>query len=146
MRLKSPGPPPLEPISQNLDDNKLGPNLNRQDLELGATTPDRVDITVDDDYQEIEIEVKPTREELIARHQAAVEERDRLQNINNQLHHKLADFFRKKKSDDAQNLNIFEKSSQEQEQRYIKYLSKYWNWKIIFNCYKINYEQFKIES
>ncbi|CAF0802055.1 unnamed protein product [Brachionus calyciflorus] len=121
---RSPGPPPLDPISQILDSDQDKPNLNnRNDLELGATTPDKNDLTIDEDYQEIEIEVKPTREELIARYQSAIEERDRLQNANNQFHHKLADFFRKKKSDDAQNQPLFEKSSQEQEQRYIKYLA-----------------------
>lgn len=92
--------------------------------ELEPTTPDKIDLTLDDDYQEIEVEVKPTREELIARYQAAVEERDKLQNVNNQMQNKLADFFRKKKSDDNQNPPLFDKSSQEQDQRYIKYLCK----------------------
>jgi hypothetical protein len=36
---------------------------------IGATTPDRNDMTLDEDYQEIEVEVKPTREELIAKYQ-----------------------------------------------------------------------------
>ena len=53
-----------------------------------------------------------------------VEERDRLQNHNNQLHHKLADYYRKRKSEEAQNQPLFDKSSQEQEQRYLKYLCK----------------------
>ena len=52
-----------------------------------------------------------------------IEEKERLQNANNQLHHKLADYFRKKKSEEAQNQPLFDtKSSQEQEQRYLKYL------------------------
>lgn len=55
--------------------------------------------------------------------QAAIEERERLQNVNTQLHHKLADYFRRKKSEDTQNQLMFEKSSQEQEQRYSKYLA-----------------------
>jgi hypothetical protein len=50
-------------------------------------------------------------------------ERERLQNANNQLHHKLADYFRKKRTDD-QHQPLFDKSSQEQEQRYHKYLCK----------------------
>lgn len=53
-----------------------------------------------------------------------IEERERLQNANNQLHHKLADYFRKRKSEEAQNQPLFDKSSQEQEQRYVKYLCK----------------------
>lgn len=52
-----------------------------------------------------------------------MEERERNQNINNQLHHKLADYFRKRKTDDTQNQQMFEKSSQDQEQRYTKYLA-----------------------
>ncbi len=51
-----------------------------------------------------------------------IKERDELQNTNNQLHHKLADYFRKKKSEEAQNQPLFDKTSQEQEQRYLKYL------------------------
>jgi hypothetical protein len=34
---------------------------------LGAT-PDKIDTTLDEEYQEVEIEAKPTREELIARY------------------------------------------------------------------------------
>ena len=56
---------------------------------------------------------------------ASIEEREKLQSINSLLHHKLADYFRKKKSEEAQNQSIFDKSTQEQEQRYLKYLGKY---------------------
>lgn len=67
---KSPGPPPLEPISQNLDGDfdKSGQNA-RPDFDLGANTPEKVDLTIDEDFQDIEVEIKPTREELIARFQ-----------------------------------------------------------------------------
>jgi hypothetical protein len=51
-----------------------------------------------------------------------MEEKERLQNINNQLHHKIADYLRRKRSEDTQNQSLFEKSSQEQEQRYSRYL------------------------
>jgi len=57
------------------------------------------------------------------KYHTVIKERDDLQNVNNQLHHKLADYFRKKKSEEAQNQPLFDKSSQEQEQRYLKYLS-----------------------
>lgn len=122
----SPGPPVMEPIGQNLDDtDKLNLNIhgdfNRE--ALGATTPDRGDATLDEEYLEIEAEIKPTREEIIERYKAVIEERDKLQSTNNQLHHKLADYYRKRKSEEAQNQPLFDKSSQEQEQRYIKYLS-----------------------
>lgn len=39
----------------------------RHDHDMIATTPDKMDVTLDEDYQEVEVEVKPTREELIAR-------------------------------------------------------------------------------
>jgi hypothetical protein len=54
---------------------------------------------------------------------AALEERERHQTMNNQLQNKLSDYFRKKKSDDVQSQSLFDKSSQDQEQRYSKYLS-----------------------
>ena len=95
-------------------------DFNRENL--GATTPERGDATLDDEYQDMEPD-KPTREELVERYKAVVEERDKLQNGNNQLHHKLADYYRKRKSEEAQNQPLFDKSSQEQEQRYVKYLS-----------------------
>lgn len=122
----SPGPPQMEPIGQNLDEtDRLNLNIhgdfNRE--ALGATTPDRGDATLDEEFMEIETEIKPTREEIIERYKAIVEERDKLQNTNNQLHHKLADYYRKRKSEEAQNQPLFDKSSQEQEQRYLKYLS-----------------------
>lgn len=120
----SPGPPPLDSIGQNLDESdrlNIHGDFNRD--APGATTPDRGEMTLDEEYQEIEQEIKPTREEIIERYKAIVEERDKLQNTNNQLHHKLADYYRKRKSEETQNQPLFDKSSQEQEQRYIKYLS-----------------------
>jgi hypothetical protein len=35
---------------------------------LIANTPDKIDLTLEDDYQEEEVEQKPTREEIIARY------------------------------------------------------------------------------
>lgn len=70
-KLRSPGPPPLEPVSQNLDDEKShgGVGFNRADMELlDRTSPDKMDVTLDEEYQEIQMEVKPTRDELIARY------------------------------------------------------------------------------
>jgi hypothetical protein len=121
---KSPGPL-LEPISQNLDDSHRDKHETSKDYRdiLGAQTPDKIDMTLDDEYQELEVDLKPTREELIAKYQETIAERDRLQNTNNQMHHKLADYFRKRKTDDQHHQPLFDKSSQEQEQRYLKYLS-----------------------
>jgi len=36
---------------------------------LRPTSPDKVDVTIEDDYQDVEIDAPPTREELIARYQ-----------------------------------------------------------------------------
>lgn len=52
-----------------------------------------------------------------------IEEKEKLASANNQFHHKLADYFRKKKPDDTQTQQqLFEKNSPEQEQRYQKQL------------------------
>ena len=40
---------------------------------LGPQSPDKMDVTLDDDYQEIQVELKPTREELIAKYQVNVQ-------------------------------------------------------------------------
>ena len=48
-------------------------SLYGHDREMpGATTPDKMDLTLDDEYQEIEAELKPTREELIAKYQVNI--------------------------------------------------------------------------
>ena len=48
-------------------------SLYGQDRDMpGATTPDKMDLTLDDEYQEIEAELKPTREELIAKYQVNI--------------------------------------------------------------------------
>lgn len=38
---------------------------------LGATTPDRGDATLDEEFMEIETEIKPTREEIIERYKVS---------------------------------------------------------------------------
>lgn len=56
--------------------------------------------------------------------QAAIAEREQLQNHNTQLQHKLAEYFRKKKSDDQR--QEMDKNVTDQEQRYLKYMCE-WN-------------------
>ncbi|EDO40032.1 predicted protein, partial [Nematostella vectensis] len=53
--------------------------------------------------------------------QQALEERSSLMSLNAQLQHKLAEYFRKKKSDERQ--QEVEKNVTDQEQRYLKYMS-----------------------
>ena len=50
----------------------------------------------------------------------ALSEREQLQQQNYQLQHKLAEYFRKKKSDDAR--QDVDKNVTDQEQRYLKYM------------------------
>ena len=52
--------------------------------------------------------------------QQALSEREQIQNQNHQLQHKLAEYFRKKKSDD--NRQDVDKNVTDQEQRYLKYM------------------------
>jgi len=61
------------------------------------------------------------RAQLLEKYKEVREERVQLQNFNNQLQHKLAEYFKKKKTDErAQEI---EKSVTDQEQRYLKYIS-----------------------
>ena len=52
----------------------------------------------------------------------ALSEREQLQQQNYQLQHKLAEYFRKKKSDDAR--QDVDKNVTDQEQRYLKYMGR----------------------
>ncbi|XP_071962592.1 cilia- and flagella-associated protein 184-like [Antedon mediterranea] len=62
-----------------------------------------------------------SREELIECYQAAIVEREQLQTTNTQFQHKLAEYFRKKKTDDQR--QEMDKNVTDQEQRYLKYMS-----------------------
>ncbi|XP_072044509.1 cilia- and flagella-associated protein 184-like [Amphiura filiformis] len=76
----------------------------------------------EEEYYDEEDEVPwVTREELLEMYQAALTERETLQNQNVQLQHKLAEYFRKKKTDDQR--QEMDKNVTDQEQRYLKYMS-----------------------
>eukprot|EP00057_Strongylocentrotus_purpuratus_P022625 XP_011677099.1 PREDICTED: coiled-coil domain-containing protein 96 [Strongylocentrotus purpuratus] len=62
-----------------------------------------------------------SREELIEMYQGMVTEREQLNQQNVQLQHKLAEYFRKKKTDDQK--QEMDKNVTDQEQRYLKYMS-----------------------
>lgn len=51
----------------------------------------------------------------------AIAEREQLQQQNHQLQHKLAEYFKKKKSDE-QKPDAVDKNEADQEQRYLKYM------------------------
>lgn len=72
-------------------------------------------------YEEDEDVPWVTREELIEMYQAAQAERESLHSQNVQLQHKLAEYFRKKKTDDQR--QEMDKNVTDQEQRYLKYMS-----------------------
>lgn len=61
------------------------------------------------------------RARLLERYKESLEERSQLQNTNNQLQHKLAEYFKKKKTDER--VQEIEKNVTDQEQRYLKYIS-----------------------
>ncbi|XP_072168638.1 cilia- and flagella-associated protein 184-like [Diadema setosum] len=62
-----------------------------------------------------------SREELLEMYQALATEREQLNQQNVQLQHKLAEYFRKKKTDDQR--QEMDKNVTDQEQRYLKYMS-----------------------
>jgi len=61
------------------------------------------------------------RESLLQQYKEALEDRSKLQNQNQQMQHKLAEYFKKKKTDDRG--QEIEKNVNDQEQRYMKYMS-----------------------
>eukprot|EP00794_Sanderia_malayensis_P008786 gene8786-9724_t len=61
------------------------------------------------------------RAQLIERYKEALEERSQLDSTNNQLQHKLAEYFKKKKTDER--VQEIEKNVTDQEQRYLNFVS-----------------------
>jgi len=61
------------------------------------------------------------REQLLHQYKEALEERSRIQSLNQQYQHKLAEYFKKKKTDERG--QEIEKNVTDQEQRYLKYMS-----------------------
>lgn len=35
---------------------------------LGTTSPDRIDVTLDEEYQDLDVEIKPSRDDLIMKY------------------------------------------------------------------------------
>jgi len=61
------------------------------------------------------------REQLLAQYKETLEERSRIQTLNQQYQTKLAEYFKKKKTDEK--APEIEKNVTDQEQRYLKYMS-----------------------
>jgi len=61
------------------------------------------------------------RESLLQQYKESLEERGKIQHQNQQLQHKLSEYFKKKKTDDRG--QEIEKNVNDQEQRYMKYMS-----------------------
>ncbi|XP_057311878.1 coiled-coil domain-containing protein 96-like [Hydractinia symbiolongicarpus] len=74
-----------------------------------------------DETESIEEHSLYDREQLLQQYKEALEERTRIQTLNQQYQHKLAEYFKKKKTDDRG--QEIEKNVTDQEQRYLKYIS-----------------------
>ncbi|XP_067044467.1 cilia- and flagella-associated protein 184-like [Acropora muricata] len=111
----TPPPPPPEEHSTEPTISEFEP-LDTY-LESDGMRYDELEI---DEESEPEVPVYD-RAELIERYQQVLEERSSLQAQNSQLQHKLAEYFKKKKSDERQ--QEIEKNVTDQEQRYLKYMS-----------------------
>ncbi|KAK2571769.1 Coiled-coil domain-containing protein 96 [Acropora cervicornis] len=111
----TPPPPPPEEHSTEPTISEFEP-LDTY-LESDGMRYDEMEI---DEESEPEVPVYD-RAELIERYQQVLEERSSLQAQNSQLQHKLAEYFKKKKSDERQ--QEIEKNVTDQEQRYLKYMS-----------------------
>ncbi|XP_050391625.2 coiled-coil domain-containing protein 96 isoform X2 [Patella vulgata] len=90
------------------------PEIPGTDTE-GETGPDTQQV------EEMSPEPEFDREFLIEKYNAALAEREQLKQQNYQLQHKLAEYFRKKKSDDRAD---YDKNVTDQEQRYLKYMDQ----------------------
>ncbi|XP_035694851.1 coiled-coil domain-containing protein 96-like isoform X2 [Branchiostoma floridae] len=75
----------------------------------------------DEEEEEEELEPEFDRDELVEKYQAALAVRERLHQQSAQLQHKLAEYFRKKKTDESR--QDMDKNVTDQEQRYLKYMS-----------------------
>jgi len=75
----------------------------------------------EEEYEEYIEQPEYDREQLIERYHQALAERQQYQEQNYQLQHKLAEYFRKKKSDDVR--QEADKNVTDQEQRYLKYMA-----------------------
>ncbi|ESO85024.1 hypothetical protein LOTGIDRAFT_168287 [Lottia gigantea] len=108
-------------------------DMSREDTQtemLEPGTPERPGTPVEGETQqdvqnEADEEKTPEpqfdREALIEKYNAALAEREQLKQQNYQLQHKLAEYFRKKKSDDRTD---YDKNVTDQEQRYLKYMDQ----------------------
>ncbi|XP_033630859.1 coiled-coil domain-containing protein 96-like [Asterias rubens] len=89
--------------------------------QLEAGTPERMESPQEEEEYDDEEEPWMTREELLEMYQACMSDREQLHGQNVQLQHKLAEYFRKKKTDDQR--QDMDKNVTDQEQRYLKYMS-----------------------
>jgi len=104
---------PEKSNSENLDgDNDV--------IKVEATDSDKTIIS-DPSTDEVTVKSKYDRDELIKSYHYAVAERELLATRNATAQHKLAEYFRKRRTDDA--AIEAERSLEDQEQRYIKTLS-----------------------
>jgi len=132
----------VEPLIEVTDEIEVDDGIPSSDIEhLEASTPppsDNVypaDIIVEENDDEMKMlafeendlieeeDEYPVydREQLLAQYKETLEERSRIQTLNQQYQTKLAEYFKKKKTDEK--APEIEKNVTDQEQRYLKYMS-----------------------
>ncbi|CAF2414519.1 unnamed protein product [Rotaria sp. Silwood2] len=122
---------PDEITFTSYDDQRRSAKSGRERSAKGQRETPQVDFEKLEQEEEHDIvheepEIRISREELLARYQAAEAERDRLKSINLALQQRLADYLHKRKGTD--DLPAFNQGNErlmlEQQQRYQKYLSE----------------------
>ncbi|XP_060063539.1 coiled-coil domain-containing protein 96-like [Ylistrum balloti] len=76
----------------------------------------------EEEEEEEEQEPEFDREALMEKYYATITEREKLQQQNYQLQHKLAELFRKKKADE--NRQDYDKNANDQDSKYVKYMAQ----------------------
>lgn len=104
------GTPP--PVTDGLEDTEM----------VQPGTPDKEEYLEElEEMEEEEIIPKYNRDELIERYHTALQVREGLNQRNHALQHKLAEYFKRKKTEDSR--QEVDRNVTDQEQRYSKYMS-----------------------
>ena len=131
------GGPLIEPITEDLpeeetprdDDNEEDVSVEHPDPSGTPPPAETIDIiheeaeedADEDDISLVEETPVYDRQALLDKYKEAIDLRSKIQTQNMQMQHKLAEYFRKKKTDERG--QEMEKNVTDQEQRYLKYMS-----------------------
>lgn len=119
-------PPPIEysditEEEEGKEDHKVNDEENPDDVIASEQEDEMLVESLLDETESVEEHSLYDREQLLQQYKEALEERTRIQTLNQQYQHKLAEYFKKKKTDDRG--QEIEKNVTDQEQRYLKYIS-----------------------